>query len=181
MANSGGLGRRGLICGALALVLAVGCTTEKREGRQAAQPEVRPTTTTPIKHLVVIFGENISFDHYFGTYPNAENKPGEPPFTAAPGTPAPNNLVTPLDPTNGFTPVADVDLLGTNPNFTTTANGTDAANPIRLAPTEAATADMNHAYTSEQRAAHGGAMDLFPMHVGNYAPPPHSEPLKALG
>jgi phospholipase C len=26
-------------------------------------------TTTPIKHLVVIFQENISFDHYFGTYP----------------------------------------------------------------------------------------------------------------
>ena len=28
-------------------------------------------TTTPIKHLVVIFQENISFDHYFGTYPKA--------------------------------------------------------------------------------------------------------------
>jgi len=26
-------------------------------------------TATPIKHLVVIFDENISFDHYFGTYP----------------------------------------------------------------------------------------------------------------
>ena len=24
------------------------------------------TTTTPIKHIVVIFQENISFDHYFG-------------------------------------------------------------------------------------------------------------------
>ncbi|WP_027416752.1 alkaline phosphatase family protein [Aneurinibacillus terranovensis] len=30
-------------------------------------------TTTPIKHTVVIFGENVSFDHYFGTYPNAKN------------------------------------------------------------------------------------------------------------
>ena len=28
-------------------------------------------TATPIKHLVVIFQENVSFDHYFGTYPNA--------------------------------------------------------------------------------------------------------------
>ena len=28
-------------------------------------------TKYPIKHLVVIFNENISFDHYFGTYPNA--------------------------------------------------------------------------------------------------------------
>src|SRR5580765_2579354 len=30
------------------------------------------STTTPIKHLVVIFQENISFDHYFGTYPHAK-------------------------------------------------------------------------------------------------------------
>ena len=28
-----------------------------------------PKTATPIKHLVVIFDENNSFDHYFGTYP----------------------------------------------------------------------------------------------------------------
>src|SRR6202047_428845 len=31
------------------------------------------TTTTPIKHVVVIFQENVSFDHYFATYPNATN------------------------------------------------------------------------------------------------------------
>ena len=30
-------------------------------------------TATPIKHLVVIFDENVSFDHYFGTYPKAAN------------------------------------------------------------------------------------------------------------
>ena len=34
-------------------------------------------TTTPIKHLVVIFGENVSFDHYFGTYPTAPNTSGQ--------------------------------------------------------------------------------------------------------
>jgi phospholipase C len=33
----------------------------------------KPEASTPIKHLVVIFQENISFDHYFGTYPNALN------------------------------------------------------------------------------------------------------------
>jgi phospholipase C len=33
-------------------------------------------TTTPIKHVVVIFDENVSFDHYFGTYPNATNTDG---------------------------------------------------------------------------------------------------------
>jgi phospholipase C len=34
-----------------------------------------PAPTTPIQHVVVIFGENISFDHYFGTYPFAQNPP----------------------------------------------------------------------------------------------------------
>lgn len=29
------------------------------------------STTTPIKHVVVIFQENVSFDHYFATYPVA--------------------------------------------------------------------------------------------------------------
>jgi phospholipase C len=33
-----------------------------------------------IKHVVVIFGENVSFDHYFGTYPSALNPAGEPQF-----------------------------------------------------------------------------------------------------
>jgi phospholipase C len=39
-------------------------------------------TATPIKHLVVIFNENDSFGHYFATYRNAANSPGEPAFTA---------------------------------------------------------------------------------------------------
>ena len=42
-------------------------------------------TTTPIEHLVVIFQENVSFDHYFATYPNAANPAGEPP--CRPGMP----------------------------------------------------------------------------------------------
>ena len=50
-------------------------------------------TTTPIKHVVVIFQENVSFDHYFGTYPFAANPPGEPPFHAKENTPRVNNLL----------------------------------------------------------------------------------------
>ena len=46
----------------------------------------------PIKHLVVIFQENVSFDHYFGTYPNALNPKKEPPFHAAADTPVVNGL-----------------------------------------------------------------------------------------
>ncbi len=37
-----------------------------------AGPEAA-ATATPIKHLVVIFQENVSFDHYFATYPKATN------------------------------------------------------------------------------------------------------------
>src|SRR5437879_2200936 len=48
-------------------------------------------TATPIKHLVVIFQENVSFDHYFGTYPHAANTGGSA-FTAASGTPTVNGL-----------------------------------------------------------------------------------------
>ena len=47
-------------------------------------PKTSPASTwtitsraaTPIKHLVVLFDENESFDHYFGTYPFATNADG---------------------------------------------------------------------------------------------------------
>ena len=41
----------------------------------AAPSATSTTTKTPIKHIVVLFQENVSFDHYFGTYPNATNPP----------------------------------------------------------------------------------------------------------
>jgi phospholipase C len=110
-------------------------------------------TATPIKHVVVIYDENVSFDHYFATYPTATNPAGEPAFTAKAGTPTPNNLVS-------------ANLLTNNPNFTNTANGTDAAEPFRLDRTQAATADQNHAYTAEQQAYDGGKADLFPKYTG---------------
>src|ERR1700754_4237944 len=47
----------------------------------SVSPQDAAQTATPIKHLVVIFQENRSFDHYFGTYPNATNPAGEPAFT----------------------------------------------------------------------------------------------------
>src|SRR5215467_14439203 len=79
------------------------------------------TTATRIQHLVVIFQENVSFDHYFGTYPRALNPAGEPFFTAKPGTPTVNGLNT--------------SLLYHNPN---------AANPYRLSRAQAATCDQGH-------------------------------------
>ena len=53
---------------------------------------------TPIQHLVVIFQENVSFDHYFGTYPNALNPKGEPKFKAASNTPTVNGLTNAQQP-----------------------------------------------------------------------------------
>jgi len=108
-------------------------------------------TATPIKHLVILFQENVSFDHYFGTYPNAMNLPGENPFHAAPGTPS----------VNGY----GAALLTRNPNLNA-ANGTGATNPFRLSPSQASTADQDHDYTPEQEAFDGGLMDLFPKYTG---------------
>lgn len=110
------------------------------------------TAITPIQHLVVIFNENISFDHYFGTYPVATNPEGEPQFTALPNTPSVNGL------TNA--------LVNHNPNLVNSTNGSGAVNPFRLDRSQAATSDQNHNYGPEQSAFHGGLMDLFPSQVG---------------
>ena len=110
-------------------------------------------TATPVKHLVVIFDENVSFDHYFGTYPNALNPPHETAFKAQPGTPQ----------VNGLTPM----LRERNPNFLNVkVNQGFAVNPFRLGPAQAYTADQNHGYTEEQLAFHAGLMDSFPQYTG---------------
>ena len=139
-------------------------------------PAAALPTASPIKHVVVIFGENISFDHYFGTYPTAQNNAGETSFKAAAGTPAVNNLSTPLDPTHGFVPVTGAALLTANPNATNAANGTGATNPFRLSPSQAATEDMGHNYKPEQQAFDNSAMDLFPKYTGTAAAPPGLSP-----
>jgi phospholipase C len=104
----------------------------------AARTRRRASTKTPVKHLVVIFQENVSYDHYFGTYPKAKNPPGEPAFHAESDTPHANGLTR--------------RLLNHNPN---------AANPVRFGHSQLLTCDMNHEYTAEQEAANGGKMDRF--------------------
>lgn len=131
---------------------------------------------SPIKHVIVIFNENISFDHYFGTYPHAANLAGETPFRAAPGTPMANNLITPLNPDKRFSLVKGQNLLTNNPNGPMGSgaafNGISASNPFRLAPTQAATADQNHAPKPEESAYNNGNMDRFPGSTGTAGPPP---------
>jgi phospholipase C len=148
----------------------VGLLIQQGSGAAFGPPPEGPPTATPIKHLVVIYPENISFDHYFGTYPVAANPAGEPQFHAQPWTPNVNGL-------SGA-------LLTNNPNFLNTLNNSTsntgggsgaAANPFRLDRSQAATADQNHDYGPEQAAADSGLMDLFPFDVGNELSPPPLE------
>lgn len=122
-------------------------------GIRFPSPQDALPTATPIKHLVVIFDENRSFDHYFGTYPDAANPPGEPAFHASPSTPA----------VAGLTPT----LLTQNPNAQNPVNGDDGVNPFRLDRTQANTEGQNHNYTPEQLAYDNGAADRFPAYTGN--------------
>ncbi len=124
-------------------------------------PIVATTQSAAIKHVVVIFGENVSFDHYFGTYPTAANLPAnKSKFTAATGTPSVAGYST--------------GLLSANPNLNNTNNNAAlnslASNPFRLDIAQAATADQDHNYGPEQTAFDGGKMDLFPLSVGTANP-----------
>jgi phospholipase C len=112
-------------------------------GATSAHADPQPSTATPIKHLVVIFDENVSFDHYFGTYPHASNPAGEPPFQASSGTTSVNGL--------------SEALLTDNPNL---------SNPQRLDRSQAHTCDQDHGYKDEQLAFDHGAMDQFVQHTG---------------
>ena len=124
----------GVTAGALALLSA---PSHLRAQNQSA-------TTTPIQHVVVIFQENVSFDHYFATYPvAANNNAAEPAFTAAPNTPPVNGLNGPL--------------LTNNPN---------SVQPFRLTRAQAVTCDQDHNYNDEQKAFDSGLMDKFVETVG---------------
>src|SRR5258707_14249474 len=68
-------------------------------GALRVDPEGDVDSRTPIRHLVGIFQENVSFDHYFGTYPQAANPPGDPRSVPDDDTPTANGptsfLLTP--------------------------------------------------------------------------------------
>lgn len=118
-------------------------------------------TRTPIKHVVVLYPENISFDHYFGTYPYAENNAGEKlqghqdaaaHFHPQTGTKIPNNYLQ-----------RDArSLKQRKKRFAVShphVNG--GFIPFRLSPQQALTCDQNHHYTAEQQAFNNGKMDKF--------------------
>jgi phospholipase C len=140
----------------IAGVLITGVTASAQTPAPTAGP------ATPIQHLVVIFQENVSFDHYFATYPYALNAEGEPAFWAYPNTPS----------VNGLGPA----FLAATGTLANSANGSGASAPFRLDRTQASTADQDHDYTAEQIAYHSGIVDLFPMATGTAGPPPSGIP-----
>src|SRR5262249_52331694 len=94
-------------------------------------------------------------------------------------TPPNNNLVTPLDVDHGFRPLGGPSLLTNNPNANANApvapnnqrsNAANAANPFRLSPSQASTADQGHNDMPEQAAYNNGQMDGFPASVGTPGP-----------
>jgi len=132
--------RKSAVAVVLILLMIASAATSAHSGKP-------PQTATPIKHVIVIFDENRSFDHYFGVYPNAANPPGEPPFTARPDTPQVAGL--------------SGSLLTDNPNL---------ANPFRFDRSQAKTCDQNHGYSSEQLAFDSGLMDKFVQFTGTQEP-----------
>jgi phospholipase C len=129
----------------LATVFAAGPLIHSLDAQEFPQSNERSgDTMSPIKHIVVIFQENVSFDHYFGTYPKAENPTGEPRFEARPDTATVNGL--------------NHTLLNRNPN---------SLQPKRLGRAHAATADQDHDYEAEQEAFDHGLMDKFVEFTGS--------------
>jgi phospholipase C len=151
--------------GGVVAVEAAAASANKAQKVQESAQVTEPGTTTPVKHVVVIFQENISFDHYFGTYPNALNTDGQT-FKAAKGTPAVDGL---LPATSESLPPElrhSSNLLYSNPN---------SAPPERLdsSPTGLSgdaggqlTCDQDHNYSDEQQAFDSATMSHFVQSVG---------------
>jgi phospholipase C len=133
----------------LAGMLAIGIFSSTVGSAAGTPPGADTGGVTPIQHLVVIYQENVSFDHYFATYPHAANPPGEPEFDPSLETPSVNGLNEPLQAPN-------------NPN---------SAQPFRLDRSQFETSDQDHNYTDEQKAFDAGLMDMFVEKVGRGAAP----------
>lgn len=113
-----------LIAASMILPLSVG--TVSAQGTTVA-------TKSPIKHVVVIFQENRSFDNYFGTYPTA------PGFHSLPNTPAVNGI-----------PAGSYNL---------DENGNKVA-PYHFTNNDQ-TLDVNHGFDDMVKAYDNGKMDQF--------------------
>jgi phospholipase C len=150
---------RGTTLAALALgtALATGSVLPSHAVAAAAAP-----TETPIKHVVVIFQENASFDHYFGTYPvstNPDQSGGQPvpQFFPTADTPTVNGLSA-TQPTAG-------PFIGANQGALFTQN-LNAVAPFLIGRDNALVCSQNHNYGPEQQAIDSGAFDHFALPSG---------------
>jgi phospholipase C len=147
----------------------------------AASVNNSDNTTTPIKHVVVIYDENESFDHYFGTYPYSANTDGTDfcPAAGTAGLPGSTDTVntelaaglvpdstlgTPItggscSTYSGVTP--NPEAVATPPVADPTSPNPNEYQPQRIPDTAAVTCDNNHSYTPEEEAEDGGKMDKF--------------------
>jgi len=162
---------------AVTLFVLAACGSSGDNTPQASAPAVSQQdalqTATPIKHLVVIYGENVSFDHYFATYPNAKNLAGEPAFTPAANTQTDINTLAAaglLGSTNPNAQAASPNLASATINGQTTTPPTlggaltaSTAQPFRLDRSQANTKSQNHNYTPEQLGDDNLKMDAFPL------------------
>ena len=71
---------RTILLGAALAAITIACGSS---GSPSASPSSEPMTRTPIKHLIVVIGENRSFDNVFATYtpPDSTQKSLEPSLT----------------------------------------------------------------------------------------------------
>jgi len=161
--------RRQALAGLMAGCLAAGVlstATKASEHDRDQGPTKRPT----IKHVVIIFQENASFDHYFATYPDAKNSDGTR-FIARANTPTVNGLT---DGNSQFPERVNVGLHNFNPNNPvgppSGLNPNGGANPFRMTRDQIVTCSNNHDYKGEQLATDSGFMDMFPqVNAGNGA------------
>ncbi len=136
-----------------------------RDHRRSRERVFERRTSTPIKHLVVIFQENVSFDHYFGTYPSAANTDGQK-FKPSPGTPPVDGL---LPATSSSLPPRlrhTANLLTSNPNSALPQRLDSSAIGLSGTAGGQLTCDQDHDYSDEQQAFDGGNLDRFVQNVG---------------
>ena len=158
--------RRKVTAGAAALGSTLLIAGGFQASAAATAPAARPKpaaligTTTPIKHLVVIFQENVSFDHYFGTYPKAANTSGQP-FKAAKAHPEGQR---PGQHQGRRRPRQPADQQPEQGRLAATRSTPRRLDPANL--NDVLTCDQDHDYADEQKAFDGGAMDKFVTTVG---------------
>ncbi|HEV7163630.1 MAG TPA: alkaline phosphatase family protein [Solirubrobacteraceae bacterium] len=126
---------------------------------------VEPQTTTPIKHVVVIFQENVSFDHYFGTYPSSANTDGQP-FKASKSTPAVDGLLPATSPSIPAALQHSTNLLYSNPNSSQPQRLDSSATGLSGNAGGQLMCDQDHNYSDEQQSFDNGNMDRFVQSVG---------------